>query len=314
MKVVEDITTIYYVAISGLQKCVRRGDFEGASRMWRVASRIKAKEAHARLYTILFEDCGRDYRCLQFFHNWRGSLKSTDDGLRLVKALCESTKSRDAHAASKFITGKAPITSYVRSTINFSKYWANLGWVQASWNSQGFDVYNKFKFVPEKQWVVDFCINTSKYDRSSMSASIPMFHAIDCTEVYQQVPEECGLNEYYEGIPLEALDKHTRPGLTVLGEVYNELRSELIGIGITSYCFGMYVFMNEGRLLTNKVLGEIDFWALCSKVKAWDCFEISNRVTYFKDVVQLKLNTSRVDYLNDFSDGLLEGMLRRMNT
>jgi hypothetical protein len=253
---------VYYLALSALQKCVRRGDLSGALRFAKAAWLENSLGLHSRLFTILFEDCGRDLSTLKAFSESSFSHKDLDAVLHLVGVLARSGKSHDSFGASWYVCRRYDYDS-------IPEKYSKLDYLRERWSFTGLDTYDSLGIPESLSWMPRFLGVAARYDRESLSPAAMYLSAIDCTsENSFTFVDECGEAANIDGFPLFALDKHTRPGLHILSLLADYLTKFSV---CTLEDLGMYVFLREGCYLKNKMVSAdgVDFWQMLCDGMGW---------------------------------------------
>lgn len=87
----QDEKNCYYLAISALQKCVRRGWADLAVKMGNVAWRLDKWRLFRRLFTVMFEEAGGDIEMMQVIAQWKGTYKDFSTLEPLIRQAVSST-------------------------------------------------------------------------------------------------------------------------------------------------------------------------------------------------------------------------------
>jgi len=240
--------TVYYVSISALQKCVRRGDKQGALNFAKICWRMEPYRLFSRLFTILYEDCGRDLSALLTFYKYRGGYSNFENIIPLILAMVDAKKSREACLLSYVMRGtgdQSRLDGYAGTPF------AGMIELCKTWPQRQFLTYDLWDYGVGDcnfDWTIELAERASKWDREMFCIGSPYWFQKGVFEE-GRVYDECEPLIKYDGwLPLESLDAHTRPGKVVFGTYLKYRRENLppcIDLDI-EYGFGNYVFWHEG--------------------------------------------------------------------
>lgn len=247
---------IYYLAISGTQKCIRRGDIEGAVNLAKVAWKHNPEGLWKRLWTILGEDCGRDLKTLRVFYDYSGSFKEFYDLMPLVVAMATGSHDRQTVAVTDILVHQKMCLSLSDEDATV------LNTIRTDFREMGLEVYSPLKFITvlgtECRWPLELSMRAKKYDREQFCSAIPYFYLQACHQAPILVLDECeGCHKYKDFFPLEASDVHTRPGQAAY-KMYLEHRKFEFTADLK--IFGEYVFLYEGGLLRKYSPYKVNFY------------------------------------------------------
>lgn len=219
------LKNVYYVALSGMQKSIRRGYCDQAVNLCKVAWLIEPFKLFSRLWTVCFEDCGRDLRTLRTFYDWRGNSKDFMTLLPLIKAMAVNTHSQDAHwlrQLLKQVEGSVMSAAGMLKGISHDPILFTAVKEVGLTGMSAYDNVATLKLPEDKSWIVDICDRSLTFDWEKFALAVPFFF-LD-SEYEESVPVEGGDIPLWENImPLATLDGHTRPGKRVLSLMKHQL-------------------------------------------------------------------------------------------
>jgi len=243
----------YYVAISCLQKCVRRGWVEGAVNWAKVAWRIDPYRLFCRLWTITFEDCGRDLETLLALYRHRGGGKKWEPIAKLVEQMAGGTHCRAVSHASLIMKKIGEInTSHLFDCLKDTEHRRFIN-LCSDWDSEepNWDIYDVWDYGiggKNYDWTIELAQRAKTFDWSAFGWSLPYFFQRSTFCPTETVSDECEpLTLWNDFLPLEALDVHTQPGKLAIGILYKHNPLDYF----TKDQAGDALFFAEGWLLRN---------------------------------------------------------------
>lgn len=207
----EKKASVYYVAISGIQKAVRRGMLKQALECTAAAYSIWPYKLWQRLHVILLEDCAGNLDAVRKFHAYRGGCKDLKGLLSLVAEMAQGQKTREVIMASWFVGGK--VQELQKHGLTQADY-PLLHELRDRWDLEKFEAYDDMGFVQGKdEWLIDFAERIQR-TVESMAPALPWLHSVYFSDQERaETSDECPIDETVDGIiPLSAVDGHTRPG------------------------------------------------------------------------------------------------------
>lgn len=237
----------YYLAISGLQKAVRRGLEEQAVKLARIAWELKSDYLYGRLHTILFEECGRDRSVLKWRYDNHIQKKNWFELETFVRVMAASEKKSNESVALMF---------WIHRQFEFpeSIHSAQLNKIRGGWPEKKFEVYDEIELNITLDWIIEVCERLFKLDREGLSCGIPYLNQEfeDC-----DVVDDCDEGECWNGlIPYSAFDKHNRIGKHCLNTYYKDVKECQV---IPRNLFHSAVFRYEGMLIRRRLTHPIPF-------------------------------------------------------
>lgn len=247
--------TAYYVGISALQKCIRRGEAERAVNFAKLCWRMEPHRLFCRLWTILGEDCGRDIPALLAFYKHRGGGFQFEPLVNLVVALANARKSREVCLTAYWLKGDTLRPAILAAAVQGTVHEKLTELIQRWDGPEGqFSLWDYGVGDANLDWTIDVAERSGKFDWEKFCPAIPYFTMTDTRELTGKVYDEGGpLTIYDDFLPLEALDIHTRPGKHAIN-VFAKYRQDWLqsfGLPITGQNLGTNVFWMEGWLYRN---------------------------------------------------------------
>lgn len=303
----EKNANVFYLSLSAVQKCVRRGNADLAVKFARLAWKEDSWGLFRRLWTILFEDCSRDLDTLFAFHQFRGSYKDFDAFEPLIRKMAAAKKSHDAVGISWTIIKKIELPDE-SSGLDVGLR-AALASLQEAWHDDTYHFYDEW-YEDETRWVVDLAERGKKMDFERLGIGIPFIH---CPKFKEMWGLELVIDEVegpstmiHDTIPAEAIDTHTRPGKFLLELLWKAVQSRALKVGLREPDLGMLFFMNEGGLLKNRAAYPFDFWQHCARQRTWIKGNGKEAVAWFHEEALPKMNDLRTWTFNGKFKDLLE--------
>jgi hypothetical protein len=240
----------YYLSISALQKCVRRGMNKEAIKWARIAYRLKPYALFQRFHTILFEDCAFDLDLIRRFHETRVTSGDEDILLNFVDQMCDAKKADNSTCALSLM-----ITGSEKPTESMIRWLVENGLDDALNIRHGWELY-KYQWYddhgnPDLEWLTDVCERSNRFDRERLAVCIPLLFdkfgvdTIKNARLYNEAEDTPMINGW---IPACAMDGHTRPGLISIRVLFSRLERVL-----PAKFDKNLVFYYEGGLRNNKV-------------------------------------------------------------
>lgn len=259
----------YYLAVSALQKCVRRGDVLRAVNFGKLCWRIEPYRLFSRLWTILFEDCGRDLPTLLAFYRYRAGFSQFEPLAQLIAMMCRAGKTRDVLAMAELIQGTNLTQSMLTLALQGHPIHSRVLDLNREWYDREWFAYSVWDYGvgdANYDWTLELAERGMKWDWSKFSIGLPYFFMRDTLEYPPTQPVvECGGVHLYRGwFPLEAVDDHTRQGKASF-RVYLKYRE--VHFGETLEDFGDWVFFQEGWKYTNLRPYSYDFFSLLNSMR-----------------------------------------------
>lgn len=222
--------SLWYPAVSCVQKAVRRSLFAYARIPALIAWRVNPSRFKMRAFTILYEDCCRDYRLMKYIHQYIDDAWDSQEGmLMMVNALCKGYKSR-ASCNLNFITSHK---SFIRSfTDEQAKSVHELIEIRNRFPSTNYetilqDFENHGYSTPD--WLACALIrcNDEKWEREGQSFFVPYFYNVDRGQQIQLIDftEPEGIDDTFKGLfLLNGIDAHTHAGKLTINSMHKKGR------------------------------------------------------------------------------------------
>jgi len=238
---------VYYLAISGIQKSVRRGLTEQALKCTKIAYEIDRQRLIKRLLVISFEECSRDEEILRFLYE-RPNTKDPKVIEKWITLLATSKfKSSNSVPFCRFLIKRDTPMEFLDDELFQELY--------SDWPEYEFEIYDRHGFPKEKEWILDICERVYKVSSEKLQGGVP--YCILNADDYPHV-DDCEVGEIWNNlIPYSAFDKHTRPGKFALN-IYKKKHN----INMNSEDFGMYLFNEEGHNTINRLTFKHDLWKI----------------------------------------------------
>ncbi len=304
----EDLSlNAYYLAISALQKCVRRGDVERAVNFGKICWRMEPYRLFARLWTILYEDCGRDLPALRTFFRYREGYKSFEQIIPLIVAMAKANKSRDSACLSSIIRGATVIPTVFFAEIGQHPIHKRVLDFYKNWPDGEWSLYDPWDYgVGETNydWTIELAERSTKWSREGFGVGSPYFFMRDTYRTEPTVNEVPGIGELYEDwFPMVAVDTHTRPGKMALGTYLKHREGKF---GETPKDFDWWVFHLEGWRYVRSEPYEFDFTQLCFKMQSIPSGRLST--IFYEPGVQEYYDTTVLPELHKVREWVLNKM------
>jgi hypothetical protein len=250
--------TVYYVAISAIQKCIRRGDVERAVNFARLAWQCDPYKVWCRLWVILFEDCARNEQALRAFYEHRKGYNKFEDLMPLVALLANGPHDRMPCSLSCMVNGRDPVKFAHYDLVLRDKFPALAKFTAATRSDpkDALSYYEQFGFEfafegHDFSWVVELCRRSLKFDRENFSAAVPFFFSKGVYQATEARIAECApLTMLWDFLPMECLDGHTRPGKITIS-TFLKYKREGYPFLTDDKVLSEFVFFNEGWLYRN---------------------------------------------------------------
>ena len=223
--------TVYYLSVSAMQKCIRRGETERAINFAKVAYRQNGYKTFGRLWTILFEDCGTSLEALKVFNNYPIGSKTFSDLIPLIKSLSNSVKDTLPVFLSSVIKGACwgvtlpPVPLYLK--LKDTPFRPAIEWYK-QWPEDKLEVFDSLDYDDELKWLPRLCKLGCKFDYSKFALGVPLLlHESGINLKTSVVPNNSKLTYFKDFLPLEAVDVHTRQGKFALNIFLKKVSSAL---------------------------------------------------------------------------------------
>jgi len=297
----------YYLCVSALQKCIRRGDVLRAVNFAKVCWRINQYKLFSRLWTILLEDCGRDVLTLLEFYRYRAGFSTFEPLIPLIVRMCHADKNRDVWAASQIIRGHEKLNqpaleaALVGHPIHCRMIDLHRDWAEKEWYA--FSVWDYGVGDANYDWTLELAERSFKWDWSKLGVGLPYFFMVETREApATNSVAECGGVHLYDGwFPLEALDDHTRQGKICFGTY---LKYRAVHFGECREDMGWWVFCQEGWQYANLRSYGFNFpglvfsnWTLPSGALLSSCYQ-PEAAEHWHTAVVPELNQVRTWFLD----------------
>jgi hypothetical protein len=204
---------VYYMSISAMQKCIRRSMPDEAVRFAYVAWKCNKYRLFCRLWTVLFEDCGRNELALRAMYDHMSGYQEFEPLEFLVRCMAVGPKDRSVFSLSYIIGGKSLKPIFLHSVIKNHPVHKRVGDIVGRWHEEKTNV---FDVLPDYTWVVELAARSESWDWEKGGIATPYFFN---TETYQKPREACNrvhlcepCTLYQDFFPLESVDCHTMPG------------------------------------------------------------------------------------------------------
>lgn len=304
--------TSYYLSISAVQKCVRRGDVTRAVNFAKVAWRLNPHRLFSRLWTILYEDCGRDIPALLAFYKHRGGGFEFENIIPLIVKLAQAKKSRDVNCLSFMIRGhdlnrqlledelgNHPIHNKVVKLVD--------GYQQNE--IQAYDIWD-FGFGDSNfDWTIELAQRSEKFDWEKFGVGSPYFFMPQTYENNPTYCEEANVGDLYDDwFPLVAVDGHTRPGKICFGTY---VRKNNMKHGETNDDMDWWMFYAEGwqysRVMDYSYPFHKLFDKMCKTPTGRPASDFANPevIAYYKDKIIPDMNGLRCWLLDKSKQDML---------
>lgn len=243
--------TAYYIALSAMQKCIRRSYLKGALNWGKIAWSIDPYALYRRLWTVLFEDCGRDLPSLALFHSRSIAYSNFESIRNAVKTLCLAQKSRECGWMRFWMEGKNFNHEYVDRYMG-ERHYKQIIDLGEGYRRKGLAAYCLWDFGvgdTNFDWVIDLATTASKFDHEKFSIGMPYWFMNGVYDERIRLVNECeSITLFQDFLPLEAIDWHTRPGQHTCRMFAKYRESQLKSLGLIggAQMFGNYMFVHEG--------------------------------------------------------------------
>lgn len=254
--------TVYYLSVSAMQKCIRRGDAERAVNFARVAYRQNSYKTFCRLWTILFEDCGTSIPSLEAFNKYPIGEKTFENLIPLITAMADSVKDTDTVYVSNLITGNSwnktlqPIPLYL--ALKETPYSEIIEWYKA-WPERKLEVFDSLDYDDSLDWLPRICKLGHKFDYSKFALGTPILIHSDVPTTVVESKLETPL--YKNFLPLVSVDIHTRQGNFALNVLLKRKSSSLSKEAIKYGLFYSEGLLHDKRAIRKPLLRDI-LWNL----------------------------------------------------
>jgi hypothetical protein len=271
--------TVYYLSISSIQKCIRRGETERAVNFAKVAYRQNGYRTFCRLWTILFEDCGTSLDALQAFRNYPLGSRNFSDLVPLITAMSESVKDYRPVYLSDVIKGASwgqgfpPVALY--QALKGTPFSLAIEWYK-EYPERELEVFDLLDYDAEDAWIPKLCKLGCKFDYSKFSLGVPLLiHEDGVDDPTTTLEDTTELTLYRDFLPLESVDTHTRQGKFA----QNIFLKNNSNSWLDKNSIGGSVFFHEGVIHSKSKVGAFDLRKLL-----WDILS-KNPKTSFLDTI-----------------------------
>lgn len=308
----------YYLSVSAFQKCVRRGDINRAVNFAKVCWRMEPYRFFSRMWTVIFEDCGRDLPTLLALYKFRSGYSKFEDLVPLICLMCKAQKSRDSAYASFIVRGDQVKPLVLNNALATHPKHNKLLELYKAWPDRGYDSYSVWDFGAGDtnfDWTIELAERAKSFDREGFSAGSPYFFMADNFETCQGFDEVPDIGALWDGwFPMVAADTHTRAGKVSVGTL---LKHHPSPFGENSDEMGEGLFILEGWLYRNAIRTDFDFQSLYESM--WTTpqgnpvlnFRHPDRMRYYQEQVLPELMNVREWYLSTVAGAEME-MLKRI--
>lgn len=211
----EFVENSYYITISALQKCIRRGLTKESLTWAKVGLVLSPQRLFQRFHTILFEECALDFDLLKKFHETKCVAGDHQTILKFVALMCDARKADNSTCAlSLMIVGDIPPNKETCAWL-IKQGLGDVVEIQRDWDSFKYQLYDK-RLPLELRWLIDVCERSSSFDREKLAACIPILARTFGIKMISEAPliDECPETHMIDGwLPSCAMDGHTRPGM-----------------------------------------------------------------------------------------------------
>jgi len=274
----------YYLAVSAIQKCIRRGDAERAVNLAKVAWRCNSYRLFARLWTILFEDCGRDIDSLLAFYRHRSGYATFEPLIPLIRSMAQGYHSRDVCGASSLIKDGGINYERLEATLKGTVHEPFLELCRDRLEAiHDYSVWDFGSGDANYDWTIELAERGMKFDWEKFSVGLPYFFQSRMMEPPADIPvKECGpLTLYRDFYPLEALDDHTRPGKIAFATYIKHRSDPYMG----ARDIGSYMFFQEGWLCSKLITHSFNFGFIADTLAGYTAYQRPEIVEHFRTVV-----------------------------
>ena len=289
--------TVYYLSISAMQKCIRRNDAVNAIRYGWMAWSQKPELLWKRLWTVLFEDCGRNINAMKAFYTHRTGYRSFEEIGELIRTMAVGPKSKDSNSLSRLIMRKKVSPIKMARVLRKSKKHCRVLELADEWSTKRMAMYDNYEMSKGLDWVIDVAERSLTFDREYLGVGAPYFWMKGYKYTKGEPVDEVGPLTYLNGwFPLEALDQHTRPGKYAYTVFLKHERLKYM----TRDTFKQFVWFNEGYLLQSKDAYKYNFERLRFDCQTFDtesrtgaCFFREDIGEYVRETILPELNKAR---------------------
>ena len=297
--------TVYYLSVSAMQKCIRRGETERAVNFARVAYGQQSYRAFCRLWTILFEDCGTSLEALQAFREYPLGSKEFEPLIPLVIAMSESTKDYNQVYVSDLVQGAcygkslSPVALYL--ALKDTAHAPLVEWYKA-WPERKLDIFDLLDYDSSNEWIPKLCKIGCKFDRSNFAIGVPYLLCSGLSTVSSVKKVDVSTTLYRDFLPLEAADIHTRQGKFAYSVFLKNHWDK--GTKINRDAMGEFVFYHEGVVHDREYVRPFNF-----RQMVWDLVSSHEEIAYLADMFdpeQVERWESALPKVNDLRSWVLD--------
>ena len=279
--------TVYYLSVSAMQKCIRRGETERAVNFAKVAYSQQSYRAFCRLWTILFEDCGTSLEALQAFRDYPIGSKEFEPLIPLVIAMAESTKDYSQVYVSDLVQGACygkplpPIALY--HALKDTPHAQLVEWYK-SWPERKLDIFDILDYDSSNEWVPVLCKLGCKFDRSNFAIGVPYLLCSGLSSEFRIEQRKLSTTLYRDFLPLESVDIHTRQGKFAYSIF---LKNHSGDAALKRDVMGDFMFYHEGVLHDREYVRPFNF-----RQMVWDLVSSNEELSHLSNM----FDTSQVDF------------------
>jgi hypothetical protein len=271
--------TVYYLSVSAMQKCIRRGETERAVNFARVAYGQQSYRAFCRLWTILFEDCGTSLEALQAFREYPIGSKEFEPLIPLVIAMAECVKDYNQVYVSDLVQGACygkslpPVALY--HALKDTDHAPLVEWYKA-WPERKLDIFDLLDYDSSNEWIPTLCKLGCKFDRSNFAIGVPYLLCSGVSSVLRIRSRDVSTTLYRDFFPLEAADIHTRQGKFAYSVF---LKNHWKHGSIKRDEMGEFVFYHEGVVHDREYVRSFNL-----RQMVWDLVSSHEEIAYLADM------------------------------
>lgn len=333
---------IYYLALSGMQKAIRKNLVVPALRCGAVAHSINSRAMWQRVFTVWGEDCGRNEEALFNLWKWRGNVTKWKDVAPLVETLASGTKTEDMSTLWGIVgedlsfykddpeecpIKKSEVLNEFKHDGKYRKYYVVIPTREkykkaylksemssGDWSWEFEKVFDRHDFNFEDDWVLEALEHVYRFDREGQCEAAPILW-MNCgrkepiLRVENYDPDAVVIKDT---LPIAALDMHTRPGIMAIS-IFKKRHGNVIDEVCRVKEFGGMIFTHDSQLYNNKAVTETDFQNIWQQLTATDhLYGVEGREWFLKNVRPV-LNEIRMWVITKTEDygGIVDEIARR---
>jgi len=232
---------VWFLSISGMQKCVRRGLPDQAVILARIAWDQNPRALYGRCFTVAFEECGRSASIMTQVANFKGGPAAWDEIEEFVRLMARPNstfKCNETVAMMLWLEEKSKEAP------------EDIQRIADLWESYRFASYDELEYPEEAEWLINTCERGYSLDKEHLSIGIPYLWMKDMACDYEIIVDDCPVGDLWRDlIPYSAFDGHTRVGSFALSLYARrfpvpELKNR--------EDWKAFVFKHEGMLIRNR--------------------------------------------------------------